>query len=170
MRDVARGQEGIAGTKDKRLIPDGDLKFSGQAILCWLPATSPISYVILATTRIIISSYFHLPDSRNSLWRRPFPRTTTRLLQRSHLQLPSRTFINLPRVLGSFSDESCQSYSPAGIPSFTGVTDNHLYDLIVDVIAPISTRRVETLLVVTFDYPSPGRPLLREHGWRAVEL
>jgi hypothetical protein len=44
----------------------------------------------------------------------------------------------------------------AGILSFHGVSDNRFWDLIVDVIAPISTRSVETLLVVTIcDYAGP---------------
>jgi len=41
-----------------------------------------------------------------------------------------------------------------------GVTDNHFWDLIVDVIAPISTRSVETLLLVTFAVTLVRRPLL----------
>jgi quercetin dioxygenase-like cupin family protein len=37
----------------------------------------------------------------------------------------------------------------AGILSLHGVTNNRFWDLIVDVIAPISTRSVETLLLLT---------------------
>jgi quercetin dioxygenase-like cupin family protein len=39
---------------------------------------------------------------------------------------------------------------PVGISFLHGVTDNRLWDLIVNVIAPISTRSVETLLLATF--------------------
>src|SRR5215469_779440 len=53
-------------------------------------------------SRITISSYFHLPGSRNSSWQRPFPRLTMPLLQRSHRQLPLRMFINLPPTMESF--------------------------------------------------------------------
>src|SRR6516164_7863786 len=83
--------------------------FFSPAILCWPRAAPLTSYVIQAAPRITISSYFHLQDSRNSSWPRQFPRPTMRLLQRSHLQLPLRMFINSLPALGSFSVESCQS-------------------------------------------------------------
>jgi len=38
----------------------------------------------------------------------------------------------------------------AGVLLLHGITDNRFWDLIVDVIAPLSTRSVETLLLVTF--------------------
>jgi hypothetical protein len=38
----------------------------------------------------------------------------------------------------------------AGVLLLHGVTDNRFCDLVEDVIAPISTRSVETLLLVTF--------------------
>src|SRR5262249_48701567 len=78
------------------------LLYFSPAILCLHRATSLTSFVIPATPRITISSYFHLQDSRNSSWPRPFPRLTMRLLQRSHRQLPLRMFINLPPSMELF--------------------------------------------------------------------
>src|SRR5262245_52983663 len=42
-------------------------------------------------------------------WRQRFPHLTTRLLQRSHLQLPFAMSMNSPRTTGSSSADSCHS-------------------------------------------------------------
>src|SRR5215469_17089720 len=89
--------------ENSRLLSETRLLFFSPAILCWPRATFLTSYVILAMSRITISSYFHLPGSRNLSWQRPFPRLTMRLPQRSHTQLPLRMFINLPPTMESFS-------------------------------------------------------------------
>src|SRR5215469_752730 len=101
--------------ENSRLPSETRLLFFSPAIPCWPRATFLTSYVIPATLRITISSYFHLPGSRNSSWPPPFPRLTMRLLPPSHRQLPLRTCIDSPPALGSFSVESCTASLFLGI-------------------------------------------------------
>ena len=58
---------------------------------------------------------------------------------------------------------------PVGILVLHGVTDNRLWDLIVNVIAPISMRSVETLLLAIFAITLVQRVTAQENHQRVVQ-